>query len=131
MVLLIENQFTAKLQWIQEATQDHLFSQEIPPYLFSLWLTELAQSHESLQLEQYYVGGVFNFIFQTGQSEHTQKPALYVLCDLDVAEHKLYYWQYRVCYVHPWLIIDTLIPPNQRVDHPDGFQERIALLNEM
>lgn len=127
---LIQRDYAMRIREITEALSGPSFQDELPPYLLCLWLTELSQSAQGVKIERHGVGGVFHFVFQTDKSEHTQKPSLYVLADAEVRLRTIYYWQYRVCFVNHWLVIDALIPPGRSPDFPRGTQDRIALLDE-
>jgi hypothetical protein len=127
---LVEQGYSGWISQMQNALPDDSFQNELPPYLLCLWMNELSRSFEGRLLEQVGVGGVFHFVFQAQSGDYCQKPALYVINDIDKGKKTILSWQYRLCYVKQWLIVDTLIPPKQLADFPNGKQERIALLDE-
>jgi hypothetical protein len=85
------------------------------PYLYCLWLNELSQGMDLPLLEKYHVGGIFHFLWQDANDEHTQLPAVYVLSDADPKEKLICSWIYRVAYAQDALIVDNPITNTREV----------------
>lgn len=98
------------------------------PYSLCLLLTECAQGIERPTLEKAYVGGIFHFNIQSANGEERQRPALYVLSSPDFKNKNLYSWMYRVAFAQGALVVETLTPPGQEVDAPQGKSETVILL---
>lgn len=79
------------------------------PYLYCLWLNELTQGMDLPLLEKYHVGGIFHFLWQDMQGEHTQFPAVYVLSAADPKKKIICSWLYRVAYAQGALVVDNPI----------------------
>lgn len=127
---LVRGDFHDRISLVREAIKGQPFGNELYPYLFCQWLSELSLTFEHSLLERHKVGGPFHFIFQVSASEHTQKPSLYVFYDVDKPMRRIYWWQYRLSHIGNWLIIDKMIPPGQLSGYPSGKQERVALIDE-
>jgi hypothetical protein len=126
---LILKNYRMVIDALMEGYRDNPFHDEMYPYLVCLWLTQLTKSFERVKLEEAGVGGVFHFTFQGPQGEYTQKPAYYVLIDVDKQKRQVIWWQYRVCYVEDWLVVDEMIPPRQDNNWPRGAQNRKVIVD--
>ncbi|HDN59224.1 MAG TPA: hypothetical protein ENF20_04635 [Candidatus Marinimicrobia bacterium] len=126
---LVLKNYRAVIDALMEKSKDRPFHNEMYPYLFCMWLTQLTKSFERVKLEEAGVGGVFHFIFHGPQGEYTQKPAFYVLFDLDKQNNQVFWWQYRVCYVEDMLVVDEMIPPRQDNKWLRGAQNRTVIVD--
>lgn len=122
---LLEQEYFPRIKNLDE----HL-DKKVIPYILCLWLSELVLSSDRQRFEKEEVGGAFHFIYQTKDYEASQKPALYVLNDINTKENVIFSWLYRVCYVQGCLSVEEFTPPNQYAESPFGKLNKIALCNE-
>jgi hypothetical protein len=95
---------------------------EISPYFFCLWLSELSLTTEKVFLESRFVGGPFHFLYQTGEVESTQNPAVYIFSAADRKAKIVSSWWYRVAYARGGLYIECWSPPSRDSTH-SGIEE--------
>jgi hypothetical protein len=85
------------------------------PYLYCMWLNELAQGFDLPVLEKYHVGGVFHFLWQDYEQEHAQHPAVYVMSAADQNKKEIHSWIYRVSYSQGALVIDNPVSNSREI----------------
>lgn len=89
---------------------DKLKENKVPivyyPNFICLWLSELVLGFEKEQLEKIGVGGIFHYIYQTENKEHSSMPAVVVLSKFE--NDKLVQNSYRTCLINGYLVVENL-----------------------
>ena len=76
------------------------------PNFLCLWLSELVLGFEEEQLRKIGVGGIFHYIYQTEEKEHSSMPVVFVLSKLE--NNKLVQNSYRTCLINGYLVVENL-----------------------
>jgi hypothetical protein len=130
---LVFGEFQKKARQFDEmlSSKEYIeMKREIPPYLYSFWLSQLAQSQHRELLESHGVGGIFHFVSQSGKETFFQKPSMYYLCSYDKKTRTIYPWRYSLLYIDYWLVVVVATPKGQSAETPDGRYDLRAFLDE-
>ncbi|MCB0343982.1 MAG: hypothetical protein KDD66_02650 [Bdellovibrionales bacterium] len=89
-------------------------SEQVFPYLLSLWLSEFSLTFESSKLRAASVGGPFHFVAQTAHSEAPQQPAAYFFLNPNLPKKEIYADFFRVVPVANGVYIESMRPERRR-----------------
>lgn len=97
-------------QWFEK--DDFSLFQDLSPYLFAYYFSQLSTMTYRPAVERLGVGGVFTFVSQNIVSEYFQKPSLYIFADYDKKKKNLSLWMKKLWFEDNWLIITSTEPPS-------------------